>query len=1416
MKVRIAALVLASLPMVCVHAQVTNTVGVRYLGDVIEEGDTINFTLTRTTHSGALTVGYAVTGFAVTTGNLTVVMPPGDGTVTLGIEARDDMLENTDKSVTISIRSISSQYAPSTVNRSATVTVLDNEPRLIFDIRNPVYRESSEPNQIEIYARTGHWNRGRGIAPAYTKRFRLSTVEATGASSAISGEDYMPPLSETLEFCAHGSDQNGTTCAWSLRAEFISTEQGGTYSVEYYEMSMLVDFNVLADNFVERTEHVILQLRWLSGGGDDSLLRCAGMVTDEGGGQVGGSGQAACDWEADLPDHSLYRVVAGRTHVANLEAEPGVNVARWTINPPNTGDKTFFSLTDEGELTFRTAPQADGSDGNSDNIYNPTVRLLSATNAQLLTADIDVEVVPRPQNITIAARNDTVSEGAGLVAFDLTRPAGDTGEDVLIHMEVTQEGNYLRGYPAEPPLRSSVVLSEDDTSVLYSVTLVDDDEKEDSGSVTVRIVETQEYAYISDAPGNEATVAITDDDTPKLELAKSHTASIDEGSPFGTGSAHNRWWTVTLDRSPVTPVSADYAIVPGETNMHNRRSATGGTGSRNSDGLHDVIGTDFISDTGTLTWPANTTELEKMVTPTIIGGSDRSGDGIREGRETIAITLSNARNATVVDPRPQDAQWIVEDLDGQASPSITLDPGTVVTEGDTVSITAMLSPLLQYGAVNFALTLTYTPPATQTFAYFEAPGNATSRILTIPAMSSGSAVLRLVSVDDTAENATRHVGLAVVVSDTDTFTGIGLDAEHRNLAVQFNDDDEPPVLSLPNSLTVSEDAGPLEITVTLASAWRADSTFSYTTADNTAFAGTDYTATSGTGTIDAGETTTKISVPLIDDDEFEFDKEFVVIISDPVNAKLGGESGDDRVAVTLTSEDLEDADRDGVPDETDNCTFDANAGQTDSDGDGLGDACDNCPNYGSGTSQTDTDGDGVGDLCDNCINDANADQADKDDDGIGDACDPMDDTDNDGDGVANVNDNCPNNSNSNQADGDSDGVGNVCDNCPGNSNSGQADSDGDGVGNVCDNCVNNHNPGQADSDGDGIGNVCDPAEQCNIGSTCLSPNYCPSNSNKGSDNVCRCNTDYVPNGSSTGCVVEDIYPNNGCPGRQVMGVDGSTCGASCPVDSTAPIGGPNAGICSCDQGLDTEGNRCIEPICGTDELVTRTIEGDPNSVDLPASRDICAAYGGTNCLDFTVSAHSLDSCSWTFTSDRCQHSIWVVDNLTDNPYSGAAIYCSPTEEPDDPGPATLVMKKGSGPNSWSAALPVGVARIVLGRDIQYWHSGPKPVMLRRVAPMYGLWDTEFVVRKLQVAPESVQILESSGEGWDAIDGIEKLVNLRVVDLSDNRIEDVWPMYWLPALEVVDLSGNPVIVDTTPLERSAEGERKLKVLVVPGG
>jgi len=78
----------------------------------------------------------------------------------------------------------------------------------------------------------------------------------------------------------------------------------------------------------------------------------------------------------------------------------------------------------------------------------------------------------------------------------------------------------------------------------------------------------------------------------------------------------------------------------------------------------------------------------------------------------------------------------------------------------------------------------------------------------------------------------------------------------------------------------------LDFTVTLSQATTVDVSVSYTTRDDTATAGEDYTLTTGTLTIPANSTSATISVPIIGDTNIEFDETFNLQISNAQNGDI--------------------------------------------------------------------------------------------------------------------------------------------------------------------------------------------------------------------------------------------------------------------------------------------------------------------------------------------------------------------------------------------------------------------------------------------------------------------------------------------------------------------------------------------------
>ena len=86
--------------------------------------------------------------------------------------------------------------------------------------------------------------------------------------------------------------------------------------------------------------------------------------------------------------------------------------------------------------------------------------------------------------------------------------------------------------------------------------------------------------------------------------------------------------------------------------------------------------------------------------------------------------------------------------------------------------------------------------------------------------------------------------------------------------------------------SVVEGAGPLTFTVKLSKASTDVATVDWTTEDDSAIAGADYTTASGTVTFPAGTLTQTITVPVINDTAVEPVKDMLVRLRHPVNATL--------------------------------------------------------------------------------------------------------------------------------------------------------------------------------------------------------------------------------------------------------------------------------------------------------------------------------------------------------------------------------------------------------------------------------------------------------------------------------------------------------------------------------------------------
>ena len=302
-----------------------------------------------------------------------------------------------------------------------------------------------------------------------------------------------------------------------------------------------------------------------------------------------------------------------------------------------------------------------------------------------------------------------------------------------------------------------------------------------------------------------------------------------------------------------------------------------------------TVGSDYAKASRTLKFGAGIRELTISVTVV--------DDKVVEEDETFAVTLSDARNATIVDG---EGVGTIEDDDEVEPP-----PRVPTLEIDDVTVAE------DDGSAEFTVTLNEASADEVTVGYATSDGTAragqdytgTTGTLTIAAGSRTGTISVLVLDDNHVEE---DETFTVTLSNP---TG-GTIVDGEGVGTIEDDDAEEPPPGVPTlnigDATVAEAGGSAQFEVTLSEAISDEVTVAYATSDETARAGRDYTASSGTLTIAAGDTTGTISVPVLDDEAVEGDETFTVRLSGASGAAIvdgegvGTITDDDQAELTVS------------------------------------------------------------------------------------------------------------------------------------------------------------------------------------------------------------------------------------------------------------------------------------------------------------------------------------------------------------------------------------------------------------------------------------------------------------------------------------------------------------------------------------
>jgi hypothetical protein len=286
----------------------------------------------------------------------------------------------------------------------------------------------------------------------------------------------------------------------------------------------------------------------------------------------------------------------------------------------------------------------------------------------------------------------------------------------------------------------------------------------------------------------------------------------------------------------------------------------------------------WLTDNGTASWAFdyayssgslhfNPGETSKTVSIAVYG------DLMVEPDETFSVILNNGgSNAGLADGLG------VCTIMNNDTPAISVSDAAV-TEGNSGTVNATFTVSLSKAIANTVMVDWATADGT---AADGSDYTAASGTLTFDPGQTSKTFTVAVAGDMTDEpNETFTVNLAnpynATIADAQ---GVGT----------ITDDDAAPTLSI-NDVTLAESAGQAAFTVSLSAASGWTVTVNYATQNNTAIAGSDYTATTGTLTFAPGETSKTVPVPVIDDANSESDEVFFVFLSGASNAGYADSQG---------------------------------------------------------------------------------------------------------------------------------------------------------------------------------------------------------------------------------------------------------------------------------------------------------------------------------------------------------------------------------------------------------------------------------------------------------------------------------------------------------------------------------------------
>ena len=586
--------------------------------------------------------------------------------------------------------------------------------------------------------------------------------------------------------------------------------------------------------------------------------------------------RAAADADAAADTATVSHAVSGGDYGANNVAADPVAVTVGDDETATTGLPVISGTPRVGETLTASVDEIEDEDG----LENATFAYQWLSNNG--TADTDI---------------------AGATDSTYTLAAADAGKTIKVRVTFTDDGGAqeTRVSEATDPVAvaGSSVLSvadaeateEDDTAVEFVVTL----DPAASDAVTVDYATADGTATAGeDYTATSGTLTFAAGDTTKTIAVPITDDTVDDGGET---------FTLTLGNASS---GVEFGDAEAAGTIRNTETAAPLTVSF-SDMPASHTGAEF---TFGLAFSEEVEVGYAMLRDTafaVTGGEVRQAQRQRQGsnlawnitvepasaNETVIITLPETTDCgasgaiCTEDGRPLSHSLSSVVAGAVSTPAVSVSDASAA-EGEAVAFTVSLS-----AASSQQVTVDYA--TSDGTAAAGSDYTAASGTLTFTAGETTKTV-SVATTDDSADEGDETFTLALSRPANATL------GDATATGTINDDDDSLPAVSVSDASAAEGDA--VAFTVSLSAASSQQVTVEYATSDGTATAGEDYTATSGTLTFQAGDTTKTVSVPITDDTVDDGGETFTLTLGNASGAALGDAEATGTIRNTETAAEL--------------------------------------------------------------------------------------------------------------------------------------------------------------------------------------------------------------------------------------------------------------------------------------------------------------------------------------------------------------------------------------------------------------------------------------------------------------------------------------------------------------------------------